>query len=680
MARSFGSIRARVAFGGTLGAAAALLVLVHLGGGAVPLLASDRSVPGQKPASAEASRSAAPASGAPASAEASLTAGDVGAFLEGVVPAELAREDIAGAVVVVVKDGRLLFGRGYGFADVEKRTPVTVDDTLFRPGSTSKLFTWTAVMQQVEQGKLDLDRDVNAYLDFKVPEAFGKPITLRDIMTHTPGYEDYVKELFVTDPKKIQPLGAHLASHQPRRIFPPGTTPAYSNYATALAGYIVERVSGKPFAEYVEEFILGPLGMKHATFRQPLPKDLEPLMSKGYKLGSGKQQPVECVIPTPAGALSASGGAMARFMLAHLQDGRLDGAQILKPETVRLMHARQRGLSPGMNAMCLGFYEESRNGHRVISHGGDTQWFHSDLHLVPDAGLGFFVSYNSAGKGEVSARSMLWEAFLDRYFPYSPPAAAPATVSDADLKAVTGSYLSSRRSETTFLRLLYLLSEMQVSAGPNRTIVIDAFKDFNGQPMRFESVGPMAFREVHGQNRIEFRKDDSGRLEVVTPYPFFAFTRSTGLRNRGILLPAAIVSVVLLLLTLLLWPIGALVRRHYGRRLELPGGERRLRLWTRLVCALDLVLLAGYAGIVIGGLSKIDLFSAPLDPWLRVMQAVAALALVGVVVALANAIRAWASRARGVWSKIGETLVFAACVGVGWLVLSGGLLHVGATY
>ena len=126
-------------------------------------------------------------------------------------------------------------------------------------------------MQQVEQGKLDLDADVNTYLDFKVPEAFGKPITLRDIMTHTPGYEDYAKDLIVADPKGLVPLGQHLRTHQPQRIFPPGSTPAYSNYATSMAGYIVERVSGKPFAEYVDEFIMGPLGMKHATFRQPSP-------------------------------------------------------------------------------------------------------------------------------------------------------------------------------------------------------------------------------------------------------------------------------------------------------------------------------------------------------------------------------------------------------------------------
>src|SRR5438132_4611467 len=122
------------------------------------------------------------------------------------MPVQLGREDIAGAVIVVVRDGKIFFAKGYGYADVEKRKPVSPDNTLFRPGSISKLFTWTAVMQQVEQGKLDLDRDVNEYLDFKIPPAFGKPITLRNIMTHTPGFEDTAKELFVADAGKMRPL------------------------------------------------------------------------------------------------------------------------------------------------------------------------------------------------------------------------------------------------------------------------------------------------------------------------------------------------------------------------------------------------------------------------------------------------------------------------------------------
>src|SRR5437660_8588248 len=175
-----------------------------------------------------------------------LTAADVEAFLAGVMPLQLAREDIAGAVIMIVKDGKVLFKQGYGYADVEKKVAVSPDNTLFRPGSISKLFTWTAVMQQVEQGKLDLNRDVNEYIDFKIPAAYGKPITLRNIMTHTPGFEDTAKELFVADASKMRPLSEYLREHIPGRVFPPGVTPAYSNYATTVHGYIVQRTSGKP--------------------------------------------------------------------------------------------------------------------------------------------------------------------------------------------------------------------------------------------------------------------------------------------------------------------------------------------------------------------------------------------------------------------------------------------------
>src|SRR5436305_10468138 len=195
-----------------------------------------------------------------------MTSQDVSAFLDGIMPQQLAREDIAGAVISVVKDGKVLFAKGYGYSDVEKKKPVSPEDTLFRPGSISKLFTWTSVMQLVEQGKLDLDRDVNDYLDFKIPATYPKPITLRNIMTHTAGFEESVKELFVPEDAKPLPINDYLPRHIPKRIFAPGTTPAYSNYAATLAGYIVERVSGRPFNDYVTENIFNPLKMSHSTF------------------------------------------------------------------------------------------------------------------------------------------------------------------------------------------------------------------------------------------------------------------------------------------------------------------------------------------------------------------------------------------------------------------------------
>src|SRR5207253_2994630 len=150
---------------------------------------------------------------APPAGSHEMTADDVSAFLDGLMPQQLAREDIAGAVISVVKDGKILFAKGYGYSDVDKKTPVSPDNTLFRPGSISKLFTWTAVMQLVEQGKLDLDRDVNDYLDFKIPATYSKPITLRNAMTHTSGFEETVQELFVADAKGLKPIGDYLKQH-----------------------------------------------------------------------------------------------------------------------------------------------------------------------------------------------------------------------------------------------------------------------------------------------------------------------------------------------------------------------------------------------------------------------------------------------------------------------------------
>jgi CubicO group peptidase (beta-lactamase class C family) len=161
--------------------------------------------------------------------------------------------------------------------------------------------------------------------------------------------------------------------------------------------------------------------MGHSTFVQPLPAELAPFMSSGYRLASDEAQSFEIVNPFPAGSLSSSATDMAQFMIAHLQDGQFNGASILKPETARLMHSRLFGLDDAANAMCYGFYEESRSGHRIIGHAGDTVSFHSDLHLVLDQKLGFFVSYNSPGRGDGSGRVNLWHAFLDRYYPYNAP-------------------------------------------------------------------------------------------------------------------------------------------------------------------------------------------------------------------------------------------------------------------
>ena len=265
-----------------------------------------------------------------------LEASDLESFFDGIVPLQLERSDIAGASVMVMQNGQVLLRKGYGYADLKNKKPVDPATTIFRLASISKLFTWVSVMQLVEQGKLDLDTDVNRYLDFQIRPAFSQPVTLRNLMTHTGGFEEVIRDIIVTDPKQAVTLRDFLIRNQPQRIFPPGTIPAYSNYGVGIAGYIVQRVSAQPFEQYVEQHIFSPLKMEHSTFYQPPSTLLRRLPSEGYPTDTEKP-PIgfEIFNPVSAGGVSSTAEDMGRFGQALLNGGELDGNRILKPETLQ---------------------------------------------------------------------------------------------------------------------------------------------------------------------------------------------------------------------------------------------------------------------------------------------------------------------------------------------------------
>ncbi len=219
-------------------------------------------------------------------------------------------------------------------------------------------------MQLVEQERLNLDEDVNSYLDFQVPHTFGRPVTVRNLMTHTPGFEEVIKDLAGDRASDLPSLAGFVVAHQPNQIYAPGTIPAYSNYGADLAGYIVQRVSGLPFEEYIQQHIFRPLGISHGTFLQPLPDSLKPMMSNGYELASQEAKPFELVPPQPApdGSLSITGADMAPFMIAHLQNGKYGETRILQESTAQMMHARQFAMDPAVNAMALGSMRKIATG------------------------------------------------------------------------------------------------------------------------------------------------------------------------------------------------------------------------------------------------------------------------------------------------------------------------------
>ncbi len=646
----------------------------------------------QRPASA--TSAATPAAPAPASTAAmastaqgatgipAMTAQDVRTFFDSLVPYAMQRGDIAGGVIVVVKDGKILFAKGYGYADVAKRKPVIADQTLFRPGSISKTFTWTAVMQLVGEGKIDLDADVNRYLDFKIPEKFGKPITMRDLMTMTPGFEDTVHDEFVSTPQQLFPIGEYVKKDLPTRIFPPGKIVAYSNYGATLAGYIVERLSGEPFDQYVADHIFKPLGMDHSTFEQPLPAALVPDMSVGYHSASNKKTiPFESVEIAPAGSLTSSGTDMARFMIAQLSDGQYDGTSILSPAMTKLMHSPQSRMAPGMNGYDLGFYQENRNGLRIIGHAGDTNAFHSDMHLLLDKRVGVFMSFNSAGKdGAVEqVRTALFRAFLDRYYPYSAPEEKTVADPQADAARVAGWYLSSRRI-VSGLRLLYALTQSQVTANPDGTIKIAALTDLSGTPKTWREVGPLTYREVGGQTHTKFVTGKNGRIRYWISddfLPVMVFQPVHGLQNFGILKPLGIVFILSLLLALVTWIGGAIVRRRMRAKLVLTRSEFWWRLASRLGVVMQLVLLFAWFEMFNFVFATA---SGKLNGYLTVMYVLGVLAAIGALAMLVEAVLRIARGPGGWLVRLGEFVLGLCALYALWGIVVYGLANFSFTY
>jgi CubicO group peptidase (beta-lactamase class C family) len=603
-----------------------------------------------------------------------LTAEDLSGFLGGMVPYAIAQANIAGASVAVVGNGQLIFANGYGFADMKSRRPVIADQTLFRAGSVSKLFTWTAVMQLVEQGKLDLDRNVNDYLDFKVPEPYGRPITLRDVMTHSAGFEDTVTDLFVNKSSQLFPLRQYLLRHMPPLIEPPGRVVAYSNYGATLAGYIVQRVSGEPYDEYIARHILQPLGMDHSTFQQPLPANLRAFMAGGYRQASDRSTvPFELVEAAPAGALTTDATDLAKFALAQLGGGS-GGAQILTTVTLQEMHTPQGRPLPGMNGMDLGFYDENRNGLRIIGHAGDTGAFHADVHLLLDKGVALIIMLNSSGAAGAAeqVRVAIFRSFLDRYFPYTPP--EEATVSDPgkDAARVAGSYASSRH---TVLSILNAISQSSVSADPSGQIEASELTHLSGIPKRWREVGPLTWREVGGQAHLKFVTDKAGEIGYWVSddtIPVDINQRVHGLGQTSLLKLLGGLFLVVMLLTVGIWVGGAIIRRRFARPLALTPLKSALRLAARIGAVIYLILVLGWV-MFFASLAGLDaLVGGELLGRFIPLYVLGVLAILGSLAMIANAGLRLRLGPGGILARCGELVLGLAGIYGIW-----GVIHLG---
>ncbi len=645
--------------------------------------------PAPTPAQTQEAKSA-PAMPAEPSAAKQLTKDDVDAWLDGYMPFALGVGDLAGAVVTVVKDGQILTERGFGYADVASKKPVDPKLTLFRPGSVSKLITWTAVMQLVEQGKIDLDADVNTYLDFQIPARAGKPVTMRNIMQHTGGFEEQIKYIITEDPKNPG-FDELLKRGVPTRVFDAGTTPAYSNYATSVAGYIVQRVSGESFLDYVEKHVFQPLDMKHSTFRQPLPNDLEQYMATGYTQASGEPKKFEIVGPAPAGGLSSPGEDMSHFMIAHLQNGEYNGNRILKEETAKMMHDSPltifdaSGGQPPLNRMELGFFETNINGREVIAHLGDTDYFHTSLHLLLKENVGFYVSFNSAGKQGAAhhTRVALFQEFADRYFPAPRPT---SRVDDATAKKhaqmMSGNWVASRGSQTNFFSMIGLIGQTSVTVGAKGELLIPDMKGLNGAPVKWVEIAPFLWQDDYGHERLGAKVVDDKvvRWSVDGESPFTVLDRAPASQDGAWLSPLLQLSLFVLALTAVFWPVTAVVRRRYGYRLPLVDRELNAYRAGKIGAWLMVLAFAAWIISIMMMISDLNRTTDAFDPVLHFDQVFGIIGFIGGFVLIVwNLVAVWSGRRR--WpAKLWSILTVLAAFIVLWVAVVFHLIGWGVNY
>ncbi|MEP7247357.1 MAG: serine hydrolase domain-containing protein [Gammaproteobacteria bacterium] len=617
-----------------------------------------------------------------AAKRATLESRDVEAWLDGYMPYALKRGEIAGVVVSIVKDGEVLLKKGYGYADVANARSIDPDTTLMRVGSVSKLFTWTAVMQLVESGKIDLDKDINQYLDFRVPSVFGKPVTTRDLMAHRGGFEEGLKSVLMTDPKRFISTERYLKDNPRPMVFRPGEVPAYSNYGAALAGYIVERVSGEPFDAYIEKHILAPLGMTHSTFQQPLPARWSADLSKGYMNGSEAPWPFELVTTAPAGSLTSTAADMAKFMLAYLQDGGSGNGRILRAETFQEMQREQARTLPGFSRLSYGFIDEIRNGRRVIGHGGDTILFHNEVFLLPEEKVGIFFSFNSRGAEDsnYAIRSTLFDEFMNRYFPRretAPPAPTRATATQ-DAAHIAGRYESSRRIETAFLSLFYLLDQTVITANPDGTINVPV--RLAGKIKPFRETGPDIWTEVGGERQLALQTI-GGRRAVIESDDPTSILQEVPLRKSSTWnIPAFVAALIILLVTVIQWPLGAWVRRHYRSPLALSGRAALVYAAPRIAAVIGLGYLIGWVMMlrpILG--NHLDVYDSTLDPMLRLLQFAGLVLIVAAAAALWSAWHTLKGPAR-LSSRIASALVALAMLQSVWIAVQFHLIGLSVSY
>jgi CubicO group peptidase (beta-lactamase class C family) len=451
-------------------------------------------------------------------ARVAIDSAELARFVDPLISAQMSKEQIPGAVFILVQNGRVVYERGYGLANLTNRKPVDPEKTIWRIGSISKVFTATASVQLADRGKYKLTDDVNRYLrKFKVPATYPEPVTFQNLLTHTAGFDEIRPGTRADTEAELLPLGDFLATKL-IRLRPPGRVISYSTYGMTLAGHVVEQVSGLDFETYMTRNIWLPLGMTRTNIA--VPDSLKSDLAQGYELDGGVNKPAmwEWYHTTPASSINGSASDMGRFMIAHLQNGRYGNVRILSESAARDMHRQHATSHPKLAGFAYGFYEDFTNGERILEHGGNVEGFAAQMVLLPEHGIGFFIASQHE---PARLKDVIRQAILDHYFPAKemPRPAVPMAGYRDRVQRFAGTYeLNQFCHSCGSDRREYPRIEVKANA--------DGSISITGQPEPLVEVSPLFFLRRSGAGRpAAFREDPSGRITQLAGDAWIVFEK-----------------------------------------------------------------------------------------------------------------------------------------------------------
>ncbi|WP_378173939.1 serine hydrolase domain-containing protein [Aquimarina sp. SS2-1] len=419
--------------------------------------------------------------------------------LDSLIHTTMQAQHIPGAAFIIVKDGNVILKKGYGYTSLgEEIRRVDPDSTIFRIGSITKTFTATALLQLVDQKKVDLHKDVNQYLkSVQVPKTYTKPVTSVHLLNHSAGFDELTGRV-VYQEQAVIPLNTFLKDRL-IRIREPGLISSYSSYGIALAGLLVEDVSGLQLDAFMKKNIWEPLGMNMTSMF--LNDQVERYASWGYEYQRGVNvpQPWEYYHTYPASDINSTVADMGKYLNMHLDNGMLQDTRILSTESAKQMKDPQLRVHDMIEAFAYGFYEEDAQGFRTISHGGDMLGYASYMAMVPEEKLGVFVVHHHEGtRMRYAMVDMILEAFAKK----KPEEVMEPGKKQSDLTKLAGHYMWTTYCHTC-----------ETGWKPNREeLVVNKDHTFTIMNRTYVEIELLLFKSTDGMRTLGFVENEKGEI------------------------------------------------------------------------------------------------------------------------------------------------------------------------